>query len=714
MKKTTKQGSAWRRVLALIGIMTGLAPALLQAGNAFWSKTAADGNWGTGANWTGGTAPGTNDGTTISPDIAVFSNASSTTLTLPDANRNIAGFLFTNAACAVYTNGSTAGNKLLLSSGGSIFLTTGLGSNQVINAPLELEGNGGSYTFTNASAKTLTIGGTINGVSTAGNTNTLFLTGSAGGTISGAISDGIGGGRLALAKSGSGQWTLSASNTHSGGITLNAGTLGIYNAAALGTGRFAINGGSITPGSSLTLAGGIPSTWNGSFALNNNNNYNLNTGTGPVTLASNITITTTGDGYGALSLTVGGPITDDGGNRSLTVVGVTSPTVQLDGSNTFSGGLFLNSGTLRPRNPFAVGTGTITISGGAIGTYYNGPTITLSNNNPMIWAGNFSFTSSGPQFDLGKGPISLTGSRIIGSAGGSKVIGGVIANSGGSNFSLTLNGGDVGTTFYLNGANTFDGGLTFNPSGGPTAGSYDAYLGIGNLGSNTSASAVGTGTLTLGAQSTSTAYKNTLKIDNSSGAAGTLATANAQKWNGNLTFTGSKSLNMGTGAVTLGTNVTVTVLANTLTIGGPISGSNAWFSLTKAGAGELVLGGANTYTGGTTVTAGRLTVNTNGTLSTGNVYVWTNGVLALQNGNAIAPSATLTLATNWPSCYVVLSNSVPNVIAKLIVGTNTYTHPGTYGSTNSTSTAQFKIAVSLTGNGLLQIPASPTTAVFFR
>jgi len=83
-------------------------------------------------------------------------------------------------------------------------------------------------------------------------------------------------------------------------------------------------------------------------------------------------------------------------------------------------------------------------------------------------------------------------------------------------------------------------------------------------------------------------------------------------------------------------------------------------------------------------------------LGTGSVYVGTNSGLALQNGNAIAPAATLTLATNADSCYVILSNSVQDVIAKLIVGTSTYIHPGTYGSTNSHSTAQFKITASLT------------------
>jgi len=57
--------------------------------------------------------------------------------------------------------------------------------------------------------------------------------------------------------------------------------------------------------------------------------------------------------------------------------------------------------------------------------------------------------------------------------------------------------------------------------------------------------------------------------------------------------------------VTLTTTPTITTTANTLTIGGNITGA---FGITKAGAGNLTLSGANTYTGNTTVSAGTLNV----------------------------------------------------------------------------------------------------------
>ena len=60
-------------------------------------------------------------------------------------------------------------------------------------------------------------------------------------------------------------------------------------------------------------------------------------------------------------------------------------------------------------------------------------------------------------------------------------------------------------------------------------------------------------------------------------------TDNAQEWNGNFTFVGSQDLNMGSGAVTMNGNYTVTVGASTLTVGGNISAAS--YNLVKSGSG---------------------------------------------------------------------------------------------------------------------------------
>ena len=82
-------------------------------------------------------------------------------------------------------------------------------------------------------------------------------------------------------------------------------------------------------------------------------------------------------------------------------------------------------------------------------------------------------------------------------------------------------------------------------------------------------------------------------INNTSGADIVLTTNNAQNWNGDFTFTGTNSLNLGTGDVTLGGTAgqrTVTVSAGTLAVG-TIPVATTGYGLTKAGPGTLSLTG---------------------------------------------------------------------------------------------------------------------------
>ena len=76
-----------------------------------------------------------------------------------------------------------------------------------------------------------------------------------------------------------------------------------------------------------------------------------------------------------------------------------------------------------------------------------------------------------------------------------------------------------------------------------------------------------------------------------------------------------QSLDLGFGPVTMNGNRIVTVNANTLTVDGGIAGNND--SLTKAGAGTLVLNGFNTYTGGTVVSNGVLQLGPGGVIPSG-------------------------------------------------------------------------------------------------
>jgi autotransporter-associated beta strand protein len=695
-------------------VATGGIPTRVHANSEIWSATAANGAWETGANWVSGNAPGANTGTT-SPDVATFKTNSTTLAILPDAGRNIMGITFDTAKCGAYTIGVINGEKLLLSTGGRILMTSTVATNEIVNAPLEVQGDGGTYTFTNASAKALTFGGLITGAATSGNTNALLLAGSGGGTISSNISDGAHSGLLTLVKSGSSGWSLYGSNTFSGGITFNTGSLMVGHNAALGTGPVVINGGTLYTTTARTLTTDNAFILNGNFTAGNYGSAkNLNVGRGSVYLSTNVTITSGGDGYGSTSFTFGGPISDDGNNRTLTLVGGNgnSSALLLEGTNTFTGGLILNSGVLRLRSGYALGTGTFRINGGSVGGASTGAGVSLSSNNiPLIFGGNFATISAAGDVDLGRGPVSLTGSRSISISNSGLLVGGAITNSGGVNFGLTITIGDYNGNITLNGTNTFDGGLTFRPGGG-NGGGGAATLNIGFLGVDSTASAIGTGTLTLGPLGTAT-YKNFLQIDNTSGTNGTLATSNAQKWECGFTFKGSKSLDMGTGPVSLNTNVTVTVLANVLKISGAISdGLDTARKLTKAGLGTLVLSSANTYSGGTSVTNGTLTVESTGTLGSGNVLIGTNSTLRLLTSTAISNTATVQLVTvgsKYGKAY--LTNGVLDVVSGVIIDNTLYNTPGTYGSTASGAT--YKFDNQFEGEGLLRIVANPGTIIRF-
>jgi autotransporter-associated beta strand protein len=133
---------------------------------------------------------------------------------------------------------------------------------------------------------------------------------------------------------------------------------------------------------------------------------------------------------------------------------------------------------------------------------------------------------------------------------------------------------------------------------------------------------------------------------------------------GPLTFTGSSSLDLGTSGMTNKGNNTITVNANTLAIGGVISGPGN--SITKLGNGTLLLYGANTYSGNTLVEAGTLALTNGGSLASSPVVV----------SNSTFDVTGLSAATTLPSLSMTnstlnidgLQNSTNILTTTLIVG----------------------------------------------
>lgn len=89
--------------------------------------------------------------------------------------------------------------------------------------------------------------------------------------------------------------------------------------------------------------------------------------------------------------------------------------------------------------------------------------------------------------------------------------------------------------------------------------------------------------------------------------------------------------------------------SQTLTVSGPVSGTNT-ASLIKSGTGSLVLNGTNTYTGGTVLSNGTLSIGNNKALGKGDVTA---------HGATVTATASATLANNFTLNDSVLFNN-PN------------------------------------------------------
>ena len=127
MKPTTSLRRRLRHLSLLILLALWQIGQPLRAASQTWTGgSVVNGNWSTIGNWSGGAAPGSTSLTT-STDIATFNaaiantwgNAAGNPIVIDSASQNISGITFTGAA-GNYFIGSTGGNALKLTSGGTI------------------------------------------------------------------------------------------------------------------------------------------------------------------------------------------------------------------------------------------------------------------------------------------------------------------------------------------------------------------------------------------------------------------------------------------------------------------------------------------------------------------------------------------------------------------------------------------------------------------
>jgi autotransporter-associated beta strand protein len=384
-----------------------------------------------------------------------------------------------------------------------------------------------------------------------------------------------------------------------------------------------------------------------SIAVNNGSANVINTS---VSLSDNTLITAAS----GASLTLGGAVANTSGSKALTVKG--SGTVILSHANTYgpsagSVGTTLDSSsgtpTLQLADDAALGAGDVSASSSTIKAA--AANLSVANNVGIAFGATVTANNNGNAFAL-SGVISGLGA---------------LSATGGGSLTLTAN-------------NTYSGGTT-NTTG---------QLNINNGGSSSANSAIGTGPLII----------NGGTIDNTSAGDVTLLPAIAQNWNGDFAYAGSAhNLNLGSGTVTLSANRQVTVSANTLTIGGIISGSG--FGLTKAGAGTLALNAANTFSGTTAISGGTLTLGASAALQN-SMLDYSSGTLTF---SGITAASLGGLTGTQPGQNLVLNNDASAAVTLTVGGGGASTNY--YGNLSGTG------SLTKTGAGILTLTNANYTGV---
>jgi autotransporter-associated beta strand protein len=558
----------------------------------------------------------------------------------------------------------------------------------------------------------------------------------------------LGGG---ITKNGVGWLTLNATNTFTGGVTVNAGrvrlgngVVGTENVAGLGTGIVTVNTGGqlyLDPGSTGTTY---------SIA----NSFVLNGGT--IIGEDGVQRLATGVGATFVIGASGGTIQASWVGKDVYIDGVVSGSTTLAISHGPTTGSQAGVHFTNAANSFS-GTVTVTSSGQDVSLNLNSITalqygtvslVKPSGGNPYLYINTAGATtiiagltgSNGiVQTATGAGTYTLNVNNAVDNS-----FGGVLRNNTGV-LALTKSGNG---TLTLTGANTYTGTTTI--SGGtlklnstsftPVARNYSIGTGAvleinGNTGipsGTTTISGAGTLRITSGTISNGVGAGRVVAV--SLGSGGLLdIQAGAILYNGGWTaFTWASNLgsmkvdgsfdladaDASVDALTgAGTVVKTQAGTHTLTVGvnngsgtftGVISNATGTLALTKSGSGAQVLTNANTYTGATTISGGTLQI----TGSLGNTAVAVNAGGTLLGRNAVGLSATITGA-------VTVANSATAIIQPGSVGDNTLntgalTFSGSSAKLLVNSTATTFSKISVTGNVALggctiDFPAGITT-----
>ncbi len=353
-----------------------------------------------------------------------------------------------------------------------------------------------------------------------------------------------------------------------------------------------------------------------------------------------------------------------GGNGNVTNSGASAATLTMGGNNgspTFSGAIQDGTSAL---GLIKTGSGTFTLSG-ANNTYTGGTTVNGGTFiQGVIGAFQRAFTvSNGATLDFGN--FATTLSSLVANAGSSLINNTALTLTGDSTLNADLGGGSL----------TITGGTT----------------NIGAAQSYTGDTVVSGGTLKAGAAnalSASSAHTINATLDLN----GFNSTIAALSGNGNLINSGGAPA-----ALTFGSNNAST------TFSGTIQDGTSAFGLIKTGSGTFTLSGANnTYTGGTTLSAGELRVDAANALGTGQVAL-EGGILKFgidQNvTNTIQVNAASTI-NNTGKTVTLASGALSGSGDLVFAGTGLFSLSGDngYAGDATITEGEVKLNGSIAGN----------------
>ncbi|MBN8460792.1 MAG: autotransporter-associated beta strand repeat-containing protein [Verrucomicrobia bacterium] len=513
--------------------------------------------------------------------------------------------------------------------------------------------------------------------------------------MSGAIVNGTGA-IVALTKVGTGTLTLAGANTYTGATTISAGTLQIGNGGATGSlGTTAITNdatlafnrtGTVTQASAISGIGNLIQAGTGTLVLTGTNTY-----TGATTIsAGTLQI---GDGGTTGSLSDSSAITNNAtlafkrsdtiyqgtdfasvisGSGSLTKAG--AGTLDLSGSNTYTGATTINAGTVSVSGSISASTTTVNNGGTLTGTGTVG-NVTLATGG-QIGAGADAAsvgTLTGTSLTIGGGTgYAFTLDNVNASVAGTDydqivLSGGLtLNNTSGSPFTISLYGTPAGwsnsgnyswdiisassltgfsaanfTTNFSNFGITSEnrtGTWSFsNPSPGVIRLSYTAAAaasvwagGTGVWSSGFSPAVVngavasftgGGGTATNNIASGTLSSLSSITFDAAAGAYTLDANVGSAGASGGTplvfdNFIANNSSNAQTINLDLSLPFTRSLDATSgdIILGGVVSGNGG---ILKTGNSALTLSGNNTYSGATTISAGNFEIASSGRLGGG-------------------------------------------------------------------------------------------------